>query len=96
MRIVKKIEMKIVIFTAVKNRCMLHGRIFVIKRHRPVLASTQSDQSFYFPYHYENTSIQYTAIFHGCKNVNFQMKFFDIFLIFAQYIDFGYTLEPPH
>ena len=45
--------------------------------------------------HYENISVQYTAIFHGCKNDNFQMKFFDIFLIFAQNIDCGYTLEPP-
>ena len=45
--------------------------------------------------HYENTPMQYTAIFHGCKNDNFQMKFFDIFLIFAQNIDCGYTLEPP-
>ena len=26
---------------------------------------------------------------------NFQRKFFDIFLIFAQNIDCGYTLEPP-
>ena len=41
-------------------------------------------------------SVQYTAIFHGCKNDNFQMKFFDIFLIFAPNIDCGYTLEPPH
>ena len=40
-------------------------------------------------------SVQYTAIFHGCKNDNFQMKSFDIFLIFAQNIDCGYTLEPP-
>ena len=45
--------------------------------------------------HYANMSVQYTAIFHGCKNDNFQMKFFDIFLIFAQNIDCGYTLEPP-
>ena len=30
MKIVKKIQMKIVIFTAVKNRCMLHGRVFVM------------------------------------------------------------------
>ena len=45
--------------------------------------------------HYANMSVQYTAIFHGCKNANFQMKFFDIFLIFAQNIDCGYTLEPP-
>ena len=40
-------------------------------------------------------SVQYTAIFHGCKNDNFKMKFFDFFLIFAQNIDCGYTLEPP-
>ena len=40
-------------------------------------------------------SVQYTAIFHGCKNDNFQIIIFDIFLIFAQNIDCGYTLEPP-
>ena len=34
--------------------------------------------------HYANMSVQYTTIFHGRKNDNFQMKFFDIFLIFAQ------------
>ena len=28
------------------------------------------------------------------KNVHFQMKTFNIFLIFAQNIDCGYTLEP--
>ena len=48
-----------------------------------------------FLIHYANMSVQYTAIFHGCKNDNFQMKIFDIFLIFAQNIDCGYTLEPP-
>ena len=31
-----------------------------------------------------------------CKNDNFQMKQFDIFLIFAHNGDRGYTLEPPH
>ena len=48
--------------------------------------------------HYANMSVQYTAIFHGCKNDNFQhvqMKIFDIFLFFAQNIDCGYTLEVP-
>ena len=29
------------------------------------------------------------------KNENFQLKNFDIFFIFAQNIDCGYTLEPP-
>ena len=45
--------------------------------------------------HYANMSVQYTAIFHGCKNDKFQMIFLYIFLIFAQNIDCGYTLEPP-
>ena len=45
--------------------------------------------------HYENTPMQYTAIFHGCENDNFQMTNCDVFLIFAQNIDYGYTLEPP-
>ena len=40
--------------------------------------------------------MQYTATFHGCKNVHFQIKIGNIFLTFAQNIDFGYTLEPPH
>ena len=30
------------------------------------------------------------------KNDNFQVKNCDIFLIYAQNIDCGYTLEPPH
>ena len=44
--------------------------------------------------HYENTPIQYTVIFNGCKNDYFQMKNYDIFLIFVQNIDRGYRLEP--
>ena len=30
MKIVQKIQLKIVIFTPVKNRCMLHGRVRVM------------------------------------------------------------------
>ena len=30
MKIVKQFQPKIVIFTAVKNRCMLHGRVFIM------------------------------------------------------------------
>ena len=37
----------------------------------------------------------YRFFFFGCKNENFQLKIFDIFLIFAQNIDYGYTLELP-
>ena len=36
-----------------------------------------------FNAHYENMSVQYTAIFHGCKNDNFQLEKCDHFLIFA-------------
>ena len=50
----------------------------------------QSTQSLVY-IHYANTPMQYSAIFHGCKNVNFQMKFFNIFIIFAQNIDCGYS-----
>ena len=46
-------------------------------------------------YHYKNMPMQYTVIFKVVKNENFQWKIFDIFLIFAQNIDCGYTLEPP-
>ena len=46
-------------------------------------------------FHYANMSVQCIAIFHGCKNGNFQMEKCDYFLIFAQNIDCGYTLEPP-
>ena len=50
----------------------------------------------FFTSHYENTPMQYTEISHRCKNDNFQMNNCDIFIIFAQNIDCGYTLEPPH
>ena len=40
--------------------------------------------------------IEYTVIFHSIKNDNFLMKNCDVFLFFAQNIDRGYTLEPPH
>ena len=42
--------------------------------------------------HYENLPMQYTEIFFNCKNRKFHLKDFDIFLIFAQNIDCGYTL----
>ena len=54
-----------------------------------------SEKDFKTAVHYANMPVQYTAIFHGCKNDNFQMKNCDSFLIFAQNIDRGDTLEPP-
>ena len=53
-----------------------------------------NDRLSYF--NYANMPMQYTMIFHGCKNYNFQIKNCDIFLIFAPNIDCGYTLELPH
>ena len=44
--------------------------------------------------HYDKMSMQYTVIFHGYKN-DVSDENCDIFLIFAQNIDHGYTLEPP-
>ena len=34
--------------------------------------------------HYENTAMQHTAIFHGCKNDSFQLNVLDFFHIFAK------------
>ena len=45
--------------------------------------------------YYENLSMQSTEIFKVVENENFQCKIYDFFLIFAQNIDCGYTLEPP-
>ena len=45
--------------------------------------------------HYAYMPMLYTAIFHGCKNSIFSMKKCYIFLMFAQNIDCGYTLETP-
>ena len=39
--------------------------------------------------------MQYTEIFEVVKNETFKKKMFAIFLIFAQNIDCGCTLEPP-
>ena len=44
---------------------------------------------------YENLPMQYTEIFSGEKIEKFLWKIFDFFLIFAQNIDCGYSLEPP-
>ena len=45
--------------------------------------------------HYENTSIQIYWKFYNQKRENFDIKNSDIFHIFSQNIDCGYSLEPP-
>ena len=37
--------------------------------------------------------MQYTAIYHGCKNDNFQMKFVMFFSYFSQIIGSGYSFS---
>ena len=39
--------------------------------------------------------MQYTAIFHGCKNDNLQLKFYAYVHSVVQNIDCGYSLELP-
>ena len=46
-------------------------------------------------FHYANMPVLYTEFSYVVKIKNFDQKIFDIFLIFAQNIDCGYTLEPP-
>ena len=43
----------------------------------------------------QNLSMQYTENFFSLKKWKFHWKNLDSFLIFAQNIDCGYTLEPP-
>ena len=45
--------------------------------------------------HYENTPIQIQCKFYRWNYEIIKMKNCDIFLIFAQNIDCGYSLEPP-
>ena len=45
--------------------------------------------------HYENMPVQICSKFYHQNNENFQIKNSDIFHIFAQNIDCGYSLEPP-
>ena len=48
------------------------------------------------PGHYENTPMQYTVTFHSCKNVHFQMKFFDYFHIFLKTLIVSFHFEIQH
>ena len=72
----------------IKNRFALESNKHVILD--PRLAQARDAYGYY-----ENFPMQYTQIFSAVKMENFQLKSVDIFLIFAQNIDCGYTLEPP-
>ena len=45
--------------------------------------------------HYDNLPMQYTKTFLALKIKYFRLKIVDIFLIFPQNIDCGFSLEPP-
>ena len=72
---------------------MLSDFFLHIFRRNPVTTIFISNFNGYdFSLHYENMPMQYKEIFKVVKNENFPLKIFDIFLIFAQNIDCGYTL----
>ena len=50
--------------------------------HLKVPSSNHRDDTL-SSFHYANAPMQYTAIFHGCKNGNLSVKKCYIFLIFA-------------
>ena len=70
----------IAIFTAILNlncsTCILHGYANVMYVSLPA----EEQIRCVFDDHYANMSVQYTAIFHGCKNDNFRMKILIFFL----------------
>ena len=49
----------------------------------------------FFLFLLQNIDCEYKEIFKVVKYENFPLKNIDIFLIFAQNIDCGYSLEPP-
>ena len=69
---------------------MMHTKF---RGDRPI-GSGEDFKGFYN--HTKTRKKGYTAIFHGCKNANFQLNCFNYFHIFAQNIYLGYTLKPPY
>ena len=69
-----------------RTRLILH-RILGVILHDVILLLSKGNKHNFDPLglgkHYTNMSVQYTAIFHGCKNYNFQMKFFLYFSYFC-------------
>ena len=62
------------------------------KPRRPVLSERGSNRSDLSNASFIRSAVmQYTTIFHCCKNFNFQMMI--LFLIFALIIDLGYTFR---
>ena len=72
-----------VIFTALKNCCMLHGRVFIMATG--VISGAC---------HYVNTPMQYTTL--NTAENNFPKIICGIFLNFPRNMLCGYSLEPPN
>ena len=90
MKIVKKIQPKIVIFTAVKNPCMLHGRVFVMassREHRSLELQTRSDTNkpARLQKHHDNMSVcfipHYTPLLYSKTGVYRGIHYFLIFAL---------------
>ena len=77
---------------ALQNIC---SKTILLKKKKKKKKKSDLKLKGYPKPHYENLSMQTTEIFSVVKIENFQLKIFNIFLIFAQNIDCGYTLEPP-
>ena len=75
-----------------QRKAVYPARSLFFSKNRPCCC--QSNFGNIFCLHYENLPMQYTQSFLALKIENFQLKTFDIFLIFAQNIDCGYKLEP--
>ena len=87
MKIVNNFQLKIVIFTAVKNRCILHGRVFV-------MPSTQRKRNDNKIRVIDRSCSLTKALRKHAQEINsdFSWQIF-LFFIFAQNIDCGYSVR---
>ena len=76
-----------------RHALALMTSMFFVKTISAELAAEQSGSGASFTQTCLCNKLQF---FHGCKNDNFQMKNYDVFLTFAQNIDCRYSLDPPH
>ena len=70
--------------------CKTEQRLLVLLRRRKTKAHPIET-----PYHYDNTSMHFNAIFHGSVKSIFETKKCNIILIFVLNIEYGCLSEPP-
>ena len=94
--------MKIFIFYNLKNLCTLHGQVFVMESWFGLKSFLNNEHlvlvlsNFFFSIITKTCPCNIQRIFSAVKIENFIRKMLIFFLTFAQNIDCGYTLEPPH